>query len=154
MQAYRNAFLQRHERFFALCVCVCVCMYMCLYESHVYVNICVHVYMYMYMHTYIHTYIRAKRQVTAEARIYILAYMLLAILGYMNAILGHMLLYMCVLPALLGQPFLRFYLMAEHRGCEGGTNVLVNTRTTVTNWYAYVWMYIYIYIYIHIFTHT
>jgi hypothetical protein len=35
----------------------------------------------------------------------------------------------------LGQPFLRFYLMAEHRGCRESANILENTRTTQTNWF-------------------
>ena len=38
-----------------------------------------------------------------------------------------------VLPALVGQPFLRAYLLAEHAGCdEGAGNMLANTRTLLT----------------------
>src|SRR5579883_3294066 len=36
------------------------------------------------------------------------------------------------LPALLGQPFLRLYLMAEHAGCALNDDVYENTRTTHT----------------------
>jgi fatty acid desaturase len=38
-----------------------------------------------------------------------------------------------VLPQLLGQPFLRAYLLAEHTGCSLDRNGLTNTRTTLTN---------------------
>ncbi|MCE2517460.1 MAG: fatty acid desaturase, partial [Alphaproteobacteria bacterium] len=41
-------------------------------------------------------------------------------------------LYIWVIPALLGQPFLRAYLMAEHGGCGFGPNMLANSRTTLT----------------------
>lgn len=38
-----------------------------------------------------------------------------------------------ILPALIGQPFLRAYLLAEHAGCdEGSDNMLANTRTLLT----------------------
>lgn len=36
-------------------------------------------------------------------------------------------------PILLGQPFLRLYLMAEHTGCADGPDMIANTRTTLTN---------------------
>jgi fatty acid desaturase len=38
-----------------------------------------------------------------------------------------------VIPALLGQPFLRLFLMAEHIGCPLSDDMLANTRTTRTN---------------------
>ncbi len=37
------------------------------------------------------------------------------------------------LPCLLGQPFLRLYLLAEHGRCPRVANMLENTRTTYTN---------------------
>ena len=36
-------------------------------------------------------------------------------------------------PQVLGQPFLRAYLLAEHTGCTQDRNGLTNTRTTLTN---------------------
>ena len=36
-------------------------------------------------------------------------------------------------PQLLGQPFLRAYLFAEHTGCTLDRNGLTNTRTTLTS---------------------
>ena len=38
-----------------------------------------------------------------------------------------------VAPQLVGQVFLRLYLLTEHTGCEETPNGLVNTRTTLTN---------------------
>ena len=38
-----------------------------------------------------------------------------------------------VFPALLGQPFLRLFLLAEHTGCPYVEDMLANTRTTRTN---------------------
>jgi fatty acid desaturase len=36
-------------------------------------------------------------------------------------------------PAILGQPFLRVFLLSEHAGCAFGDDMLTNTRTTYTN---------------------
>ena len=38
-----------------------------------------------------------------------------------------------VLPAILGQPFLRLFLLSEHIGCAFVDDMLANTRTTYTN---------------------
>jgi len=38
-----------------------------------------------------------------------------------------------VLPALLGQPLLRLFLLSEHAGCAFGDDMFANTRTTYTN---------------------
>merc|ERR1719189_1846130 len=35
-----------------------------------------------------------------------------------------------LLPSLIGQVFLRIYLIAEHRECASNTNMFSNTRTT------------------------
>ena len=40
------------------------------------------------------------------------------------------LLYLWLGPVLLGQPFLRLYLLAEHTGCPLVANMLENSRTT------------------------
>ncbi|MGC1308745.1 MAG: fatty acid desaturase family protein [Phormidesmis sp.] len=39
-----------------------------------------------------------------------------------------------MLPLAIGQPFLRFVLLAEHTGCSYGDDLLTNTRTTYTLW--------------------
>jgi fatty acid desaturase len=38
-----------------------------------------------------------------------------------------------VLPAILGQPFLRVFLLSEHFGCDFSDDMFANTRTTHTN---------------------
>ena len=38
-----------------------------------------------------------------------------------------------IIPQMIGQPFLRGYLLAEHSGCTLDRNGLTNTRTTLTN---------------------
>jgi len=38
-----------------------------------------------------------------------------------------------IVPAFLGQPFLRLFLLAEHTGCAFDDDMLANTRTTYTN---------------------
>jgi fatty acid desaturase len=38
-----------------------------------------------------------------------------------------------IIPQLIGQPFLRAYLITEHTGCTRDRNGLTNTRTTLTN---------------------
>jgi fatty acid desaturase len=38
-----------------------------------------------------------------------------------------------IVPAILGQPFLRLYLMSEHMGCALVQDMYANTRTTYTN---------------------
>ncbi len=42
-------------------------------------------------------------------------------------------LFYWVVPAVLGQPFLRLFLLAEHTGCAFEEDMLANTRTTYTN---------------------
>ncbi|MGB5557205.1 MAG: fatty acid desaturase, partial [Paracoccaceae bacterium] len=43
-----------------------------------------------------------------------------------------LLFWVWIVPALLGQPFLRLYLLAEHGDCPRVANMLENTRTTFT----------------------
>ena len=44
-----------------------------------------------------------------------------------------LLIWIWVVPVLLGQPFLRLYLLAEHGDCPFVADMLQNTRTTFTN---------------------
>ncbi|MBV8877311.1 MAG: fatty acid desaturase [Gammaproteobacteria bacterium] len=69
--------------------------------------------------------------VVREARILWLYYAAIAVLSiYLHSAAA--LLYWIV-PALLGQPFLRLFLLAEHTGCALDADMLANTRTTYTN---------------------
>lgn len=67
-----------------------------------------------------------------EARMMIGGYALLLIACI--ALQAPQLLYVWILPALLGQPFLRLYLLAEHGRCPHVANMFENTRTTFTTW--------------------
>ena len=69
-------------------------------------------------------------RVRIEAQVFIAIYLVLAIV----LIAGQSWLFWCwIAPAMLGQPFLRLYLLAEHGRCPPVANMLENTRTTFTN---------------------
>jgi fatty acid desaturase len=74
---------------------------------------------------------RQRRAVILEARI-VLAIYALVLIGSITAGSTAALIYW-VIPALLGQPALRLYLMAEHGLCPLSSDMLENTRTTYTN---------------------
>ena len=78
-------------------------------------------------------YIPAKGEgkVRREAIVMLCLYAALAGLSiwFQTAVL----LWVWVVPAILGQPFLRLYLLAEHGRCPFVANMLENTRTTATN---------------------
>ncbi|ESW65133.1 fatty acid desaturase [Mesorhizobium sp. LSHC422A00] len=71
-------------------------------------------------------------KVRTEARAMIAFYVVVAALALWFE--ASVLLYVWIVPALLGQPFLRLYLLAEHGRCPLVANMLENTRTTLTNW--------------------
>ena len=74
---------------------------------------------------------RVRRSVILESR-WVLAIYAAALAG---SIAGGstLLLWYWVIPALLGQPMLRLYLLAEHSACPRSPNMLENSRTTYTN---------------------
>ncbi|PWV99195.1 fatty acid desaturase [Hoeflea marina] len=78
-------------------------------------------------------YVPAARRdaVRDEARIMIGVYM--ALLTLSLALGTPVLVFVWLLPMLLGQPFLRLYLLAEHGRCAYVANMLENTRTTLSN---------------------
>eukprot|EP00455_Lapot_gusevi_P000425 TRINITY_DN10198_c0_g1_i2.p2 TRINITY_DN10198_c0_g1~~TRINITY_DN10198_c0_g1_i2.p2 ORF type:complete len:250 (-),score=67.44 TRINITY_DN10198_c0_g1_i2:64-813(-) len=73
-----------------------------------------------------------KRAIVKEARLFLSIYLSLWVASYMMH--SDFLLIYWVLPSFLAQPFLRFYLIAEHNGCLTGVNMLANTRTSLTVW--------------------
>ncbi len=79
-------------------------------------------------------YVSAKgiAGVRNESRIMLGSYMALFIV-FAVAGLFDLLVYGWFLPLLLGQPFLRLYLMAEHGRCGFVTNMFANTRTVFTS---------------------
>lgn len=74
---------------------------------------------------------RVRRSVVIEAR-WVLAIYAIAIIGSV-ASGSAVLLWYWVIPAVLGQPVLRLYLLAEHSGCPRTMDMLENSRTTYTN---------------------
>lgn len=70
-------------------------------------------------------------KVRSEARWMVAAYVLMLALSV--AFRSPVLVYVWIVPVLLGQPFLRLYLLAEHGRCPFVANMLENTRTTLTN---------------------
>jgi fatty acid desaturase len=72
----------------------------------------------------------ARPRIAREARAMLLGY---ALLAAASAELGSdLLLRVWILPALVGQPFLRLYLLAEHGRCPFAANMFENSRTTFT----------------------
>jgi fatty acid desaturase len=74
---------------------------------------------------------KPARHVIAEARIHLGLYVAIAIVSM--ALRSTALLEFWIVPAVLGQPWLRLYLMAEHTGCDLVPDMLANSRTTLTN---------------------
>ena len=74
---------------------------------------------------------KPAREVIREARIHLALYVLIAIVSI--ALRSTAVVEFWIVPAVLGQPWLRLYLMAEHTGCELVPDMLANSRTTLTN---------------------
>ena len=71
---------------------------------------------------------RLRPRIVREARLYLAVYagaLIVPVAAGSPAVLVAWLI-----PALIGQPFLRCYLLAEHTGCPMVANMLENTRTT------------------------
>ncbi|MDJ0776902.1 MAG: fatty acid desaturase [Gammaproteobacteria bacterium] len=68
--------------------------------------------------------------IVLEARIHVAAYAALLVLSLVTS--NGAIWWYWILPALLTQPLLRLFLMAEHRGCDHGDDMLANSRTTYT----------------------
>ena len=77
-------------------------------------------------------YIEERHHATiiTEARVHLAGYALLLLISLLAS--SDLLWWLWVLPALIGQPLLRLYLLAEHSGCDLGDNMLENSRTTYT----------------------
>ena len=71
---------------------------------------------------------RLRPRIAREARMLLALYAILA--AGSLAVGSPALLWLWVVPALLGQPFLRLYLLAEHTGCPLVPDMLANSRTT------------------------
>ena len=78
-----------------------------------------------------HSYVpkSAYLRIQHEAQLLLIIYLSVLIFSIFNPVL----LWIWILPMLIGQPFLRLYLLAEHGRCAFVANMLENTRTTYTN---------------------
>jgi fatty acid desaturase len=68
----------------------------------------------------------AKPRMVVEARVMAALYLALALIA------PRLMLWLWLIPMVLGQPFLRLYLLAEHGDCPQVADMLENTRTTFT----------------------
>jgi len=73
---------------------------------------------------------RHHKTIIKEARIHLAGYALLLLFSVLWS--SGALWWYWILPALVGQPMLRLYLLAEHSGCDFSDNMLENSRTTYT----------------------
>ncbi|MDD9922690.1 MAG: fatty acid desaturase [Boseongicola sp.] len=71
----------------------------------------------------------AHGKLNREARWMMMVYALAALSLFFSEVL----IWIWLVPLLLGQPFLRIYLLAEHGRCPPVANMFENTRTTFTN---------------------
>lgn len=71
----------------------------------------------------------AKGRIVREARVMAALYLGMAL----SLVWTPLVLWVWAVPVLLGQPFLRLYLLAEHGDCPRVANMFENTRTTFTN---------------------
>ncbi|KIN64850.1 Fatty acid desaturase subfamily [Sulfitobacter noctilucicola] len=72
---------------------------------------------------------RKHGAIRREARVLLALYTLIAL----SLLFSPLALWLWLVPALIGQPFLRVYLLAEHGLCPPVADMLENTRTTFTN---------------------
>lgn len=73
---------------------------------------------------------RHHRTIVTEARVHLAGYVFLCFTSLVAS--SAALWWFWVLPALIAQPLLRLYLLAEHSGCDYSDNMLENSRTTYT----------------------
>lgn len=73
---------------------------------------------------------RLRDRSVAEARVYLALY--IAVAAASAAFGSDLALRLWVVPALLGQPFLRLYLLSEHWGCPPVKDYWANTRSVVS----------------------
>lgn len=72
-----------------------------------------------------------RASVIREARLNTLVYVVAIVASVVAR--SWLLAQIWIIPALVGQPFLRSYLLAEHTGCPIDAGIVAGTRTTLTN---------------------
>ncbi|MCB2128732.1 MAG: fatty acid desaturase [Rhodobacteraceae bacterium] len=71
---------------------------------------------------------RAMPRLVREARLHLAVYAL----ALLSLVWSPLVVWLWIVPSLIGQPFLRLYLLAEHGDCAFVANMFENTRTTFT----------------------
>jgi fatty acid desaturase len=71
----------------------------------------------------------ARPRIIREARMLAVIYALI----FLSLLVSPIAFYLWILPIIVGQPFLRLYLLAEHGRCPFVADMFQNTRTTFTN---------------------
>jgi fatty acid desaturase len=74
---------------------------------------------------------RDHQKIISEARWHLGGYLAIIVLSLLSS--NAWAWWYWVLPSLVGQPFLRLFLLAEHNGCDFSNNMLENSRTTYTS---------------------
>jgi fatty acid desaturase len=74
---------------------------------------------------------RDHAKIILEARWHLAGYLAIVLFSLIYA--NSWFLWYWLLPSLIGQPFLRLFLLAEHSGCDLSDNMLENSRTTYTS---------------------
>ena len=74
---------------------------------------------------------RKHRAIIQEARFHLVGYAIVLLISLVFE--SGALWWYWILPALLTQPLLRWFLLAEHSGCDFSDNMLENSRTTYTS---------------------
>ena len=76
--------------------------------------------------------VRSRRSIVREARICWVAYGGFGALTVVTSAWQEILM-LWIIPVIVGQPFLRLFLLAEHTGCPNVSDMFANSRTTRTN---------------------
>ncbi len=74
---------------------------------------------------------KIEREAFRFVSLYVLLSFVAALAGWLDE-----LVWLWLVPALVGQPALRLFLLAEHTGCPKVPEMLANSRTTLTNRYV------------------
>ena len=70
-------------------------------------------------------------KIILEARLHVLAYLVVIVSSIV--LQSYLVLIFWIIPVMLGMVFLRLFLLAEHAECDYTSNMMRNTRTTLTN---------------------
>lgn len=89
-----------------------------------------------WLHEYYLTSPKARRELQLDAWLFLSLYSLVAVGCWLDPAVRRQVLWLWVYPSIVGQVHLRWYLLAEHRGCHNDSaKIHENTRTMLTSWF-------------------